>query len=56
MIGTRFLRDGYEYLVRERYMEGMWEARGPGGDVVVAESEIRAADVAALADRGRRRM
>jgi hypothetical protein len=40
--GTRFTRDGASFTVQREYLPGMWEARGPRGEIVIPAEEIRA--------------
>jgi hypothetical protein len=40
--GTRFTRDGASFTVQREYLPGMWEARGPRGEIVIPADEIRA--------------
>jgi len=41
-IGTRLVTsEGYEFVLSEKYADGIWEARGDGGGKVIFENEAR---------------
>lgn len=41
MIGEAFTRDGATFRVMREYLPGMFECRGPRGEVVIPADEIR---------------
>lgn len=38
---TLIMSEGWAYTITAKYMDEIWEARGPGGDKIVYEAEAQ---------------